>query len=158
LLIDEWPIAVACAGQLTPSCYRIFGFLEHLCKTRFRVPKITLCGTPDSPAPNNTSLLRATGVPKISEFAPHGYSSKNQQSDSRFSGQRQERSAHADDCQRPALTTSLNMSICTDTVLVVPQAEFNDYFWPATEVSDARRGTGSRQIICFRMQAEAVRL
>ena len=59
----------------SPGC-RNFGFLEHLGKTRFPVPKITFIGTPRWPAPGKTSPFRATGVPKTSEFAPDHESSK----------------------------------------------------------------------------------
>ena len=60
-----------------PSGCRIFGFLERARKTRFHVTKITLFGTPNSPALSKISHFCTTGVPKTSEFAPDGVSSKN---------------------------------------------------------------------------------
>jgi hypothetical protein len=51
--------------------------LEHLRETRFTAPKITLCGTASWPAAYKISPFRATGVPKIIEYAPEHESSKN---------------------------------------------------------------------------------
>jgi hypothetical protein len=44
--------------------------LDHVRETRFPVPKINIFGTPSCPIPYKTSPFCATGVPKISEFAP----------------------------------------------------------------------------------------